>query len=55
MGLALLIVGIASAVLLVLEVVLGRWPAAVGCAIVALTGLLAWYVVPMRQRMRSDS
>lgn len=54
-GLALLIVGIASAVLLILDVVLGRWPAVVGCTIVTLTGLVAWYGVPMRQRIRGDS
>ena len=50
LGLCLLFVGISSAVLLVLDVVLGRWPAVVGCAVVATVGVLTWYVLPWRQR-----
>jgi hypothetical protein len=51
-GLGLLFLGIASAVLLVLDVVLGRWPAVVGCAFVVLVGVVAWYVLPLRLRQR---
>lgn len=53
-GLALLLVGIAAAVLLVLDVVLGRWPAVVGCAFVVVLGTVAWYVVPLRHRRPRD-
>ena len=49
-GLALLLIGITSAVLLVLDVVLGRWPAVVGCAVVVLLGAVSWYALPLRQR-----
>jgi hypothetical protein len=49
-GLALLLLGIAAAVLLVLDVVLGRWPAVVCCAFVVVFGVVAWYLVPLRQR-----
>jgi hypothetical protein len=49
-GLGLLFLGIASAVLLVLDVVLGRWPAVVGCGFVVLVGVVAWYVLPLRVR-----
>jgi hypothetical protein len=48
-GLALLLVGITSAVLLVLDVVLGRWPAYAGGAAVLLLGAIAWYALPLRQ------
>ena len=48
-GLALLMLAITSATLLVLDVVLGRWPATVGAAVVALFGIVLWYVVPFRQ------
>jgi hypothetical protein len=54
LGLALLVVGIASALLLVLDVVLGRWPAVAGCAVVASVGLVTWYLIPLRQRSRPD-
>ncbi len=50
MGLALLLLGIAAAVLLVLDVVLGRWPALACCAFVVVLGLVAWYVVPLHHR-----
>jgi hypothetical protein len=52
-GLALLFLGIASAVLLVLDVVLGRWPAVAGCSFVVLLGVVAWYLIPRRHR-RTD-
>jgi len=53
-GLALLLLGIAAAVLLVLDVVLGRWPAVVCCAFVVVLGAVAWYLVPLRQRRPPD-
>ena len=49
-GLALLLVGITSAVLLVLDVVLGRWPAYAGGAVVVLLGSVTWYGLPLRHR-----
>jgi hypothetical protein len=53
-GLALLLLGIAAAVLLVLDVVLGRWPALAACAFVVVLGVVAWYVLPLRQRRSAD-
>lgn len=53
-GLALLLLGIAAAVLLVLDVVLGRRPALVACGFVVVLGVVAWYVLPLRQRRRAD-
>lgn len=53
-GLALLLLGIAAAVLLVLDVVLGRWPAVVCCAFVVVFGAVAWYLLPLRQRRPTD-
>ena len=49
-GLALLLVSITSAVLLVLDVVLGRWAAVAGSGVVVLLGLVTWYAVPLRRR-----
>ena len=49
-GLALLLVSITSAVLLVLDVVLGRWAAVAGSGVVVLLGLVSWYAVPLRRR-----
>lgn len=49
-GLALIMIGISSAVLLVLDVVLGRWPAIAACGFVLLIGAVAWYAVPLLQR-----
>lgn len=49
-ALALLIISISSAVLLALDVVLGRGPAIAGCASVAAAGLVAWYALPLRHR-----
>ncbi len=52
-GLALLLVGIASAVLLVLDVALGRIPAVAGCGCLVVLGGLAWYALPLRARRRA--
>ena len=48
--LTLLLTGIASAVLLVLDVVLGRGPAVAVCAVLVVIGLVTWYGLPLRQR-----
>ena len=53
-GLALLLLGIASSVLLVLDVVLGRRPAVGVCAVVAVLGLLTWFGLPLRHRSRAE-
>jgi hypothetical protein len=52
-GLVLLLTGIASAVLLVLDVVLGRTAGVIGCASVALLGVAVWFVLPGVRRARS--
>ena len=49
-GLALLIPAISSAVLLILDVVLGRWQAVMGCSVTVLVGLLTWYALPISIR-----
>jgi hypothetical protein len=49
-GLALLIPAICSSVLLILDVVLGRWQAIVGCSVTVLVGLLTWYALPLAIR-----
>ena len=49
-GLALLIPAISSSVLLILDVVLGRWQAVVGCSLTVLVGLLTWYALPLAIR-----
>jgi len=46
-GLALLAPAICGALLLILDVVLGRWPAVLGSSVTALVGLLTWYVLPL--------
>lgn len=53
-GLALLLLAVVSAVLLVLDVVLGWTAALVGGGVVAVAGLVSWYAVPIRIRTRSD-
>jgi hypothetical protein len=53
-GLVLLLVGISSAVLLVLDVVLGRGPAVTGCAVVTLLAAALWFALPGWRRSRSD-
>jgi hypothetical protein len=50
LGLALLVPAISSAVLLILDVVLGRWPAIVGSCFTAVVGLLTWYALPLAIR-----
>jgi hypothetical protein len=49
-GLALLVLAISSSVLLILDVVLGRWQGAVGSGLVALAGGLTWYGLPVWAR-----
>jgi hypothetical protein len=49
-GLGLLVLAISSAVLLILDVVLGRWQGLVGGALVALAGGLTWYALPIWAR-----
>ena len=51
-GLVLLLVGIASAVLLVLDVVLGRGWAVAACALVTALGLGLWFALPAARRAR---
>jgi hypothetical protein len=53
-GLVLLLVGIASAVLLILDVVLGRGQAVIGCALVTALGAGVWFALPGWRRARSD-
>ena len=49
-GLALLIPAIASAVLLILDVALGRVAAIVGSGSTVLVGLVTWYALPLAVR-----
>jgi hypothetical protein len=49
-GIALLVPAMSSAVLLILDVVLGRWQAIVGSSATALIGLLTWYALPLSIR-----
>jgi hypothetical protein len=51
-GLGLLVLAITSAVLLILDVVLGRWQGFVGGGLVALAGGLTWYVLPVWVRQQ---
>jgi membrane associated rhomboid family serine protease len=53
-GLVLLLVGIASAVLLVMDVVLGRGPAVAACTAVAGLAVGLWFALPGWRRVRSD-
>ena len=46
-GLALLIPAISSGVLLILDVVLGRWQAILGSAVTVMVGLVTWYAMPI--------
>ncbi|MQA32917.1 hypothetical protein GCU49_04950 [Modestobacter roseus] len=54
-GLTLLLIGIGSAVLLVLDVVLGRGPAIAACAVIGTLGLVTWYLLPLRLRQRRSA
>ena len=49
-GLGLLVLSISSSVLLILDVVLGRWQGLVGGGLVALIGTLTWYGLPVWAR-----
>jgi hypothetical protein len=51
-GLGILMLAISSAVLLILDVVLGRVPGIVGGALTAVIGVLTWYVLPLWARRR---
>jgi small-conductance mechanosensitive channel len=53
LGLVLLLVGISSAVLLVLDVVLGRTAAVLGCAGITALGVGLWFALPLLRRARS--
>jgi Family of unknown function (DUF6328) len=53
-GLALLIPAISSSVLLILDFVLGRWPAVAGCSATVLVGVLTWYALPLAVRATGD-
>jgi hypothetical protein len=53
-GLVLLLIGIASAVLLVLDVVLGRGAAVAASAAVSALGAGLWFALPGWRRSRSD-
>jgi hypothetical protein len=49
-GLVLLAVAITSAVLLILDVALGRWQGLLGGSLVAVAAALIWYVLPVQAR-----
>ncbi|MGX5658013.1 DUF6328 family protein [Geodermatophilus nigrescens] len=49
-GLALLVLAISSGVLLILDVVLGRWAGVLGGGAVLLVGLVTWYALPLAAR-----
>ena len=49
-GLGLLLLAISSAVLLILDVALGLVPGVLGGALVAVAGVVTWYVLPVRAR-----
>jgi hypothetical protein len=49
-GLALLVPAISCAVLLIVDVVLGRWAGIVCGSVTALVGLLTWYALPLAIR-----
>jgi hypothetical protein len=46
LGLVLLVLAISSAVLLILDVVLGRWQGLLGGALIAAIGVLVWFGLP---------
>jgi hypothetical protein len=54
LGLALLVLAISSGVLLVLDVVLGRWAGLAGGGLTAAVGVLTWYVLPIRFRRNGN-
>jgi hypothetical protein len=52
-GLGLLVLAITSSVLLILDVVLGRWQGLAGGGLIALTGAFTWYGLPVWARRAS--
>ena len=54
-GLGLLGLAMISAVVLILDVVLGRWQALVGGGLVAVVGVLTWYALPLWFRVESET
>jgi hypothetical protein len=52
-GLVLLLIGIATSVLLVLDVVLGRGPAIAGGAAAGVLGVAMWFALPAWRRAHS--
>ena len=55
LGLGLLVLGISSAVLLVLDVALGRLPAVAGCGFVLMLAAVSWYALPLSARRRAEA
>ena len=53
-GLALLVPSISCAVLLIVDIVIGRWAGIAAGALTALVGLLTWYVLPLAIRRSGD-
>jgi hypothetical protein len=49
-GLGLLVLAISSSVMLILDVVLGRWLGLLGAGLIALAGGLTWYALPIWAR-----
>jgi hypothetical protein len=49
-GLGLLVLAISSAVLLILDVVLGGWQGLIGGGVTFLAGVLTWYALPLWAR-----
>src|SRR4051795_8685294 len=49
-GLAMLVPAICSALLLILDVALGRWQAILGSSATAVVGLATWYALPLAIR-----
>jgi hypothetical protein len=49
-GLGLLVLAISSSVLLILDVVLGRWQGLLGGGLICLAGVLTWYALPLWAR-----
>jgi hypothetical protein len=50
LGLVLLVLAISSAVLLILDVVLGRWQGLLGGTLIAAIGVLVWFGLPIWAR-----
>ena len=52
-GLVWLQIGVVTSVLLVLDVVLGRWLAWLAAGVIAVVSVIGWWLVPLRYRRRS--